>query len=442
MDHLLHDLRIAARGLARRPAFTAVAVLAMTLGVGSSVAIFSVFHAVLLRPLPFSDPARLVTLWEKNSERGWYKNQVAPANFLDWKEQSGSFAGMASYNSWLDERALLVEGEPTQVRASTVSGSFFAVLGVPPLAGRVFDESHTWAGTERVTVLSQRLWLNRFGGDPSIVGRTIELDAESYRVLGVMPETFRYPYRDAELWLPMSWKPEYRSEVFFRRAHSLYVLGRLRDRVSLEEAEAEIAAIMARLELQYPETNRLMESGATGLHEWVVGDTRRPLQILMAAVLFISMIASINVTNMMLARDAGRLEEMRIRRALGGSRLRLLLPGLAEGLVLGVVSGGLGVLMGVSILRPILAMSPEKLPRIDEVGVDSSVVAFAFGVGLFGALVAGLLSASRAAVSERSRGSPSLRAALRRREARGARQRRSFRSKWRLPSLSWSARGS
>jgi putative ABC transport system permease protein len=404
MDTVLHDLRISLRGLAKRPAFAAIAVLAMTLGVGASVAIYSVFHAVLLRPLPFEEPDRLVTLWEKNSERGWYKVQAAPANFLDWKEQSGSFSGMAAYNSWLDELSLVVEGEPTVVRSSRVTGSFFEVLGVPPLLGRFFDDSHTWAGSERVAVLSRRLWSSRFGADPAIVGRTIELDSEPYLVLGVMPEELRFPYPEADLWLSMAWEPESRSEAHFRQAHSLFVVGRLRKGVPLEEAEAEIASIMARLAREYPETNRRMESGATGLHEWVVGDTRRPLQILMAAVLFVFLIACINVANMMLARDAGRLDEMKIRRALGGSGVRLLLPGLADGVILGTVAGALGVLMGISILRPILALSPEKLPRIDEIAVDSRVVGFAFGVSLVGALLAGIVSASRAAVSERSGG--------------------------------------
>ena len=202
----------------------------------------------------------------------------------------------------------------------------------------------------------------------------------------------------------MSWKPESRSEVFFRRAHSMYVVGRLRKGVSLDGAAAEIAAIAARLEIQYPETNRLMESGATGLQEWIVGDTRRPLQILMAAVLFVFLIACINVANMMLARDAGRAEEMRIRRALGGSRGRLLLLGLADGLLLGVASGALGVLLGVSIIRPLLALSPEELPRVDEVGADAAVVAFAFGVSLLGALLVALLSAWRLSASERIEG--------------------------------------
>jgi putative ABC transport system permease protein len=404
MDSFLHDIRIAARGLLKRPAFSGIAVLAMTLGVGASVAIYSVFHAVLLRPLPFAEPDRLVALWEKNSERGWYKVQAAAANFLDWKEESRSFSGMAAYNSWLDELALMVEGEPTQVRANRVTGSFFDVLGVPPLQGGVFDERHTWAGTERAAVLSQHLWARQFGSDPSVVGRSIELDGEPYRVLGVMPDTFRFPYRDADVWLSMAWEPEYRSEARFRRAHSIYVVGRLRSGVGLDEAEAEIAGIMSRLEQRYPETNRLMQSGMTGLHEWVVGDTRRPVQVLMAAVLFLLLIACINVANMMLAREAGRVEERRIRRALGASRLRLLLPGLADGLILGVLSGGLGVLLGGAILRPILAMSPEKLPRIDEVAVSSSAVGFAFGVGVVGALLAGILSAARVAFSERSQG--------------------------------------
>ncbi|MGH9392052.1 MAG: ABC transporter permease, partial [Vicinamibacteria bacterium] len=212
MDPILHDLRIAARGLKRRPAFTAIAILAMALGVGANVAIFSVFHAVLLRALPFVEPERLVMLWEKNSERGWYKAQVAPANYLDWREQSRSFAGMAGYNDWLDELALLVEGEPTVVRASTVTGSFFEVLGIAPIEGRVFDEAHTWDGTELVAVLSHGLWTRQFGGDPSIVGSPLTLEGVYYHVLVVIPESFSYTFSDADICLPMSLNTEVRSE--------------------------------------------------------------------------------------------------------------------------------------------------------------------------------------------------------------------------------------
>jgi predicted permease len=420
MDRLLHDFKFSARGLLRRPGFTAVAVLAMALGVGASVAIFSVFHAVLLRPLPFAEPEGLLTLWEKNTERGWYKSQVAPANYLDWKEQSRSFTGMAGYNDWVDELALLVEGETDLVRASTVTGNFFEVLGVPPAEGRLFDDTHTWTGSERPVVLSHGLWIRRFGGDPSIVGRDLTLDGIAYRVVGVMPESFRFPFRDADLWRPMSWKPERRSEVSFRRAHSMYVLGRLREGVGLSEAEAEIAAIAKGLERQYPETNRLMESGATELQEWIVGDTRRPLQILMAAVLFVFLIACINVANMMLARDAGRREEMRLRLALGGTRRRLLLLGLADGSILGIASGSLGVLLGASIIRPVLALSPEKFPRIDEIKADAAVVAFAFGVSLLGALLAGLLSAWRLSASEKEGLAPGARGASASRSSRRA----------------------
>jgi predicted permease len=404
VDRILHELRIAARGLARRPAFTAVAVLAMALGAGANLAIFSVFHGVLLRPLPFRDPERLVVLWEKNSERGWYKAQVAPANYLDWREQARSFASMAAYADWLDERAMLVGEEPTMVRASTVTGSFFDVLGVEPLEGTVFEETDTWAGGDPVVVLSHGLWMRRFGGDPSVVGTNLELDSVSHRILGVMPESFRYPIRDADLWLPTSWKSEFRSQVFFRRAHSMYAVGRLRPEASVEGAEAEVAAIASRLELQYPETNRLMETGVTALQEWMVGDTRRSLQILMAAVLFVFLIACINLANMMLARDASRVDEMRLRRALGGSRRRLLLSGLADGLLLGVASGGLGVLLGVSIIRPILSMSPEKLPRVDEIGAHPPVVLAALAVSLAGALLVGLLSAWRASAARGTEG--------------------------------------
>jgi putative ABC transport system permease protein len=330
---------------------------------------------------------------------------VAPANYLDWKEQSQSFEQMAGYDSWLDELALSAfDGEPVIVRASTVTGTFFDVLGVSPLHGRVFEETETWAGSEPSVVLSYGLWMRKFGGDPRAVGRSITLDGRPFRVIGILPSGFRFPYRDAELWRTVAWKPEVQAEVSFRRAHSMYVLGRLAKGVALADAEAELAGIAARLAAQYPETNRYMESGATGLHEWIVGDTRRPLQILLAAVVFVFLIASINVANMMLARDAGRGDEVRIRLALGGSRSRILSQGLAEGLILGILSGAIGLTLGLAVIDPILAMSPDKLPRIDEVRPDSTVLAFALASSVAGALVVGFVSAWRMSGSERRGG--------------------------------------
>jgi hypothetical protein len=227
MDLLLHDLRFAFRGFLRRPGFTAVAVGALALGIGANVAIFSVFHAVMLRPLPFDDPERLVLLWEENDERDWRQAQVAAANFLDWREQAEGFAGMAGWNDWIEEGSVMVDGEPTMLRASQVTGTLFEVLGVAPALGPGFRDEHTWEAAGRATVLSDGLWRRLYGGDPGVIGRDLDLDGVPHRIVGVMPPGLDFPLRDAELWVNVAWARELRGEVWFRRAHGMRVIGRL-----------------------------------------------------------------------------------------------------------------------------------------------------------------------------------------------------------------------
>ena len=397
MDLVLHELRGAVRGFVRQPAFTLVAVLTLALGIGAAVAIFSVFHAVVLRPLPFHEPSRLVSIWEQNPERGWHQAQVAAANYLDWRESAESFTDMAAYNDWFDEKVLLQDGEPMVVLGSEVTGDFFEVLGVPPAEGRVFDERHTWAGSEPAVVLSHGFWSRQFGAERSIVGQTLELDGTAHRVIGVMPEGFDYPFRASDVWLSVAWEPDLRTEVRFRRAHGMRVIGRLAAGVSLDEAASELAAIAARLELDYPETNEKMGNGITPLHEWIVGDANRPLQILMASVGILLLIACANVSNMLLARTSSRADELRIRSALGGPRWRLVLQGLMESVLLALLGGGLGLVLGIFAIRPLLLLSPEGLPRLGEISVDATMVAFALAVSVLTGFLLGAVPAWRGA---------------------------------------------
>ncbi len=396
MDLLLNDLRLAARGYLRRPGFTAVAVLALSLGIGANVAIFSVFHAVLLRPLPFEEPDRLVAIWEKNPERGWHQAQVAAANYLDWREQASGFSDMAACNDWLVERSLMIDGEPAIVRGNQVTGNFFEVLGVSPLHGSGFADRHTWSGEPAVTVLAFGLWQRIFGGDPGAVGKVLELGGVAHEILGIMPEGFEAPFQSPELWLPTAWDPESRQQVWFRRAHGLRAVGRLSAGVDLAQAEAELVGIAARLEATYPETNVEMGVGLTSLQEWIVGDSRRPLQILMVAVGLVLLVACANVANMLLARAAGRRSEMAIRQALGGSRSRLALQGLIESLLLASVGGALGLVAGIAAIRPLLAMSPEDLPRLEQFTIDGTLVLFTVGLTILATIAFGVLPALRA----------------------------------------------
>lgn len=397
LDVVFHELRLATRGWARYPGFAAVAVLVLALGVGSAVAIFSIFHTVLLQPLPYPEPDRLVSIWETNPERGWTRAQVAGANFLDWREGATSFVDMAAHNDWLDELVLASDGEPTIALASTVTGNFFEVMGITPELGTVFDETHTWSGSAPAVVLSHGFWSQSVGADPEIIGKTLELDDAPYRVLGVMPEGFAHPFPDTEIWLPVQWEPALRESVRFRRAHGMRVVGRLRDDTSLEQARAELSAIAARLESDYPETNREMGTGAASLSEWLVGDVRLPISILMAAVGLVLLVACANVSNMLLARTVERREELEIKSALGGARSRLVLQELLSSLVLAAAGGGIGLLIGTWSIRPLLLLSPTALPRMHEVSANGTVALFAVSIAFGGALLCGSFPAWRAA---------------------------------------------
>ena len=404
MSNLAHEIRHAARSLLRRPLFTVVAGLALALGIGANVAIFSVVQAVLLRPLPFEDPDRLVVIWETNPERGWTDAQASSANYLDWREQAKSFEGMAAYNDWLTERTILAGGEPSMLQASEVTGSFFQVLGQLPALGTGFDEADTWAGTEPSVILSHGLWQSLYGGDPEILGQALELDGDAYRIRGVMGEGFRFPFPDADLWLPTAWDRANLEQAWFRRAHGMRVVGRLAEGVDERQAAAELAAIAEGLEEKYPATNTRMGNGLGSLHSWMVGDTRLPLLVLMAAVGFVLLIACANVANMLLARGASRRGEMATRSALGASRRRLLALGLAESLLLALGGGALGLLLGAWGIQPLLALSPEGLPRVEELSLDTGLALFALGATLFTGLAFGLVPAWRAASVDRLAG--------------------------------------
>jgi putative ABC transport system permease protein len=406
MDSLLQDLRYAVRMLAGNPGFTAVAVLALGLGIGANTAIYSVVHAVILEPLPFAEPDRLLAIWERNPERGWDRAQVAAANYLDWREQATTFIDMGAHNDWLIDLPMSDGGgDPEMVFANEVTGNLFAVLGVEPAIGSGFEPPDTWEGGNPKVLLAHAFWERRFAADPGIVGAQLELGGVTRTVVGVMPPGFTYPLAfragagempGIDAWVPTGWPLVRRQQISFRRAHGMSVVGRLRDGVTIEEAASELDAIAARLEVEYPATNVAMGTGVTPLHEWVVGDHDLPLLIMLTAVGFVLLIACANVANMLLARATTRRAEMAVRQAMGASRARLLRQGLTESVLLSGAGGLLGIVAASWGIQVLLRLGPE-LPRLDRVGLDLTVLGFTAGAILLTGLVFGAVPAWKAA---------------------------------------------
>jgi putative ABC transport system permease protein len=393
LEEFTADSLYALRTFRRSPGFAAAAILTLALGVGANTAIFSVVNAVMIRPLPFAARDRLMMLTEENPERGWVRNIVAPANALDWGEQVKAFDDVAMYNPFGGTSTLTGQGAPVLLRSQLVSGNFFSLLGVRPQAGRTFTPDETWDRGTPIVVISDRVWRDRFGARADLIDQTIELNGRKVQVVGVVPASFSFPGSDAEIWRPLGFNRADRTQVWFRRAHWMRAIARIRPGVTRSQADAEFQSVVRRLQRDFPATNATMGAAMTPLHEFLVGDTRRPLVILLGAVAMLLLIACANVGNLLLVHAAGREREAALRLALGARTTRLVRQALTESLVLSTLGGLAGLALGWWGTRALLALQPPGLIPMRDVGLSWMVLAYVLVITTMSGLLFGVAPA-------------------------------------------------
>jgi putative ABC transport system permease protein len=404
MHTLLQDFRFAIRMLLKNPGFTAVAVLTLALGIGANTAIFSIVSSVLLRPLSFKDPDRLVTVWERSVKKGYEINHAGAATFLDWKTQNHAFESMAAFG--IDEGLSLTgDHEPERVTAVPVSANLFEVLGVNPTLGRTFRVEEETPGSDQVVILSQGLWQRRFGSDPNLVGKTVSLDGRSYLVVGVMPPGFVFPgmtgmlygfffSKPADVWIPLALPAEL---LRTRGNHFLEVVARLKPETSLAQAGAEMDAMMQRIVQANSAEVMGDHAKVIPLRELSVGTVRSGLLVLLCAVAFVLLIACANVANLLLVRAAARQKEIAIRVALGASRLQVIRQLLTESVLLALMGGALGSLFAMWMTGLFVSRVGDTIalttPGWSDIRIDRGVLGFTLLISLATGVMFGLMPA-------------------------------------------------
>ncbi|MGA2353512.1 MAG: ABC transporter permease [Terriglobales bacterium] len=394
MTGLFQDLRYALRQMTISPGFTLVAVLTLALGIGATTAVFSVVDQVLLHPLPYPDSDRLVKVSE--TFKGISSDDASPANYLDWAAQNSVFAEMAAARAW--SGSLSAGDRPERIKGTMVTPSFFALFGINPILGRGLADSDARPGNDHVVVLGYGLWQRYFAADRGIVGSNIRINGEQYSVVGVMPPNYS-PDEYGELWVPSPFGvpthplvPDKDPRQFRDRSY-LEVWARLKPGITMQQARAELDTIGRRLEKQYPNENDNVGASFLPLHEYVVGDIRPVLLVLLAAVVVVLLIGCANVANLLLARAAARAREISIRTTLGASRTRLLRQLLTESVLLALFGGVLGILLAVAAVPSLLALSPPDIRDFKHIGINLEVLAFSFLASIVCGIIFGLMPA-------------------------------------------------